>query len=343
MDGSRFDSLSRALAKATVTRAAFLQGLAASAIVHPGLRRAPEAAAARQPGKKRVRICLCSPTGCQTKTVRKANRGTIIRRHAPCASSGACTGVNPCATPVCTPDCERKVCGNDGCGGRCGSCDSDQVCADGRCAWRCPGGQKDCAGECIPSNQCCTASDCPAITPACCGGACLDTATDRHNCGACGVRCAGDRACTGGVCEESCASYGASACATPSTECGANILTCGSNPNCWAMPTTGGCCACAGSPGRARQACTGNQDCELAAQCNPSGRTCIGNQELPCRSDADCASLLVCRNGACGGQICLTDADCAEALGPESVCISGADLPCTAGGANVCWTLCAAV
>jgi hypothetical protein len=36
----------------------------------------------------------------------------------------------------------------------------------------------------------------------------------------------------------------------------------------------------------------------------------------------------------------MTDADCEEALGPDTVCMSGADLPCSGNGANVCWTLC---
>lgn len=343
MDGSRFDFLSKALATATVSRATVLQGLVAGAVASIGLGRAPEQAAARKSGKKRVKVCLCDPTGCQTKTVKKADRGTFIQRNAPCASSGACTGANPCAKPVCTPNCDRKVCGSDGCSGQCGTCDPDQVCADGRCAWTCPGGQKNCAGECIPSNQCCTSSDCPAAIPDCCGGACVDMTSDDRNCGGCGVRCSRDEACIGGQCEGACASYGASECETPSTTCDANIITCGGNDNCWAMPTTSGCCACSAAPGRSHRPCSGNQDCVSAARCDeivPGNGFCSGDSDLPCREDADCASLLTCRSGACGGQICKTDADCEAALGPGTVCISGAELPCTANGANICWTLC---
>jgi hypothetical protein len=340
MDGSRFDTLSKALATARVSRATILRGLAFSAIIHLGVRRAQEPAAARKRSSKHVKICLCDSTGCQTRTVRKANRGKVIRRHAPCATRGACTGVNPCAIPVCTPDCDRKVCGSDGCGGQCGTCDLDQVCADGRCAWECPGGQKACAGECIPSNQCCTSSDCPAVTPDCCGGACVDSATDTRNCGSCGTRCSGYWACIGGMCEGTCASYGASACDAPTTECGPTIVTCFGHPNCWALPTTSGCCACASAPARLRQTCTSSQDCLSAARCEILFGSCQGAQDLPCRSDADCASLLRCHDGACGGQVCVTDADCVGAFGPGTVCMSGADLPCMGNGANVCWTLC---
>lgn len=340
MDGSRFDSLSKALATATVSRATVLQGFVAGAMASIGLGRASEPAAARKSGKKRVKVCLCDPTGCQTKSVKKADRGKFIQHNAPCASSGACSGANPCATPVCTPNCDRKICGSDGCGGQCGTCDPDQVCANGRCAWTCPGGQKNCAGECIPSNQCCTSSDCPAAIPDCCGGACVDSATDRRNCGACGVRCSGDRACIGGMCEDPCASYGASACDTPSTECGPNILTCGGNQDCYALPTTSGCCACASSPVLSRLACTSRQDCVSAGWCDILFGSCVGDRNLPCSDDTDCTSLLVCRDGACGGQICVTDADCMGAVGPGTVCMSGAELPCMAGDANSCWTLC---
>jgi hypothetical protein len=343
MDGSHFDTLIKALATARVSRAAVFQGLAVSAAAYIGVRSDPAPAVARKRSKKRVSVCVCDPTGCQTRKVKKADRGKVIRRHAPCAARGACTGVNPCATPGCTPDCDRKVCGSDGCGGQCGTCDLDQVCADGRCAWECPGGQKACAGECIPSNQCCTSSDCPAATPECCGGACVDPETDPRNCGGCGVRCSRGQACVDSACEGTCTDYGASACETPTTVCGPNIVTCGGNPNCWAMPTTSECCACVGPPGRSHRPCTGNQDCLSAAECvlfGPGSGFCAGDQDLPCRADADCASLLVCSDGACGGQICTTDADCEETFGAGTACISGAALPCTANGANICWTLC---
>src|SRR5215212_893718 len=36
----------------------------------------------------------------------------------------------------------------------------------------CPEGQKSCRGSCLPSNQCCTDGDCPALRPSCQQGAC---------------------------------------------------------------------------------------------------------------------------------------------------------------------------
>ena len=147
-----------------------------------------------------------------------------------------------------------------------------------------------------------------------------------------------DTSCQNGTCQETCA-YGASACETPTTVCGPEIVTCGGNDNCWAMPTTSGCCACSSAPGRSHRTCGSGADCVSAARCDPLGN-CFGDRGLSCSSDNDCASLATCRDGECGGPICTTDDDCEAAVGPGTVCISGAELPCTAGGANICWTLC---
>lgn len=45
-------------------------------------------------------------------------------------SCGSCTGQTICQNEqcVCQPDCEGKQCGDDGCGGSCGSCPSGQIC-----------------------------------------------------------------------------------------------------------------------------------------------------------------------------------------------------------------------
>lgn len=43
----------------------------------------------------------------------------------------------------CIPDCDGKDCGDDGCGGTCGTCDDNLQCVDGVCTWE---GIKDCKG-----------------------------------------------------------------------------------------------------------------------------------------------------------------------------------------------------
>lgn len=43
------------------------------------------------------------------------------------------TGDTKVEDHTCTPSCAERVCGDDGCGGSCGSCDGTAVCHDGRC------------------------------------------------------------------------------------------------------------------------------------------------------------------------------------------------------------------
>lgn len=45
-----------------------------------------------------------------------------------CASTEECS-VDRLCLPICTPNCEGKVCGSDGCGGQCGTCPGDQLCS----------------------------------------------------------------------------------------------------------------------------------------------------------------------------------------------------------------------
>ena len=102
-----------------------------------------------------------------------------------CTDCGSCTG-------TCTPDCSMWECGDDGCGGSCGSCVLGQVCQSGICAGPCTPdcamsecGDDGCGGSCgtCPASQTCTFGFCS-------GGGCFPACT--------GMEC-GDDGC-GGVC-----------------------------------------------------------------------------------------------------------------------------------------------
>ncbi|MCA9526044.1 MAG: hypothetical protein KC549_07065, partial [Myxococcales bacterium] len=71
--------------------------------------------------------------------------------------------------PACEPACDGRVCGPDGCGGRCGDCGDGAVCDDGVCS----------------------RAGCPDDEFVC-GGDCADLLTDAAHCGSCGHDCAGD-------------------------------------------------------------------------------------------------------------------------------------------------------
>jgi hypothetical protein len=79
-------------------------------------------------------------------------------------------------TPPCTPTCAGKTCGDDGCGGSCGSCGANQACQ---------------GGSCVCTAQCCADTDCGACA-ACQNGACVTTSGAA--CGS-GGTCLANRSC----------------------------------------------------------------------------------------------------------------------------------------------------
>ena len=56
-------------------------------------------------------------------------------------------------TRTCTPSCSGKSCGDNGCGGSCGTCSTDKICSNGQCVTgTCPTGQTKCSdGTCKTS------------------------------------------------------------------------------------------------------------------------------------------------------------------------------------------------
>ena len=129
------------------------------------------------------------------------------------------------AEAVCTPDCEGKVCGDDGCGGSCGDCLGcegeilgEEMCTDGVCPmFCCP----DCTGRECGSDGC--------------GGACGDCAALYAEEWICGF----DGQCM--TCDPDCAGK----------ECGDD----GCGGSCGSCPVGGSCidgaCPCLEDPGSA--------------------------------------------------------------------------------------------
>ena len=75
----------------------------------------------------------------------------------------------------CQPNCSGRQCGDDGCGGSCGTCASLHTCNS--------------SGQCV-CNQ--------GLTD--CGGQCVDLNTDHANCGGCGSPCQANETCQSGHC-----------------------------------------------------------------------------------------------------------------------------------------------
>ncbi len=85
---------------------------------------------------------------------------------------------------VCNPQCDGKTCGDDGCGGSCGSCDDGASCVSGSCQ----------SSECSCGDQVCGPNACGESCGFCDGGMfCLaETCSDDGSCMstlACGMMC----------------------------------------------------------------------------------------------------------------------------------------------------------
>ena len=52
-----------------------------------------------------------------------------------CAAGASCSSAGQCTGGSCTPACSGKACGDDGCGGTCGTCAAIQGCNAGQCVW----------------------------------------------------------------------------------------------------------------------------------------------------------------------------------------------------------------
>lgn len=120
MDNRRFDAFTKTLTTGDSPRRTILQVLGASALAAVVGRFAGEDAEAK---KKRKR---------KRKKKKQASKPPA----------------------VCIPTCDGRTCGDDGCGGSCGGCGSNQACQDGTCVCACPGGQ-----VCLSNGSCATVCD----------------------------------------------------------------------------------------------------------------------------------------------------------------------------------------
>jgi N-acetylneuraminic acid mutarotase len=229
-----------------------------------------------------------------------------------------------CLDPTCTPICTGRRCGDDGCGGSCGTCDDDERCLDGRCVDEAGCGDAICAD----SEDC---STCPADCGACCGdGECAQdescancpidcTCPEGELCNVAAaecvigcepldcdtVECGGD-GCGGncGACEgDQICSTGA--CIDPPAVCGDDA--CEPGESCLDCPADCGfCCGdlrCLSEHGEDCATCPADCGCGLDERCNIAERAC----RPACVPDCDDR---VCGDDGCGA----TCGECQDAV-----------------------------
>jgi hypothetical protein len=227
----------------------------------------------------------------------------------------------PADDDSCMPNCTGKVCGDDGCGGFCGSCNAPQVCdANGQC------GDAGCVGD----------YQCAAPTPKC------DMVS-----GKC-VECVVDNDCTNPMC-----------CDSTNNTCTVTCQTTGCNPACGTQEycdTSTTPPHCVGGPTQDcnTTACTLALECTadpsysecdatLGVCCKPGGGPVAG-ECASCTDDTGCTAPLKCLGGfgtflpgACT-LVCATDTDCA-ALSTAKTCkppmLPIGDSTCDCGGGGL--------
>jgi len=186
-------------------------------------------------------------------------------------SCGTCEGGAVC-TPggqCCAPSCDGKSCGGDGCGGSCGTCEAGSVCnTDGQCVVGCA---PDCEGkECGPNGCGGVCGVCEGAQVCNSAGSCVDSCTP--DCGVGGSNACGDDGCGG-----SCGSCPAGATCDQVT----HLCVPGCTPDCApnGVPAQCGDDGCGGSCGT----CDAGLLCTLGGQC--------GNECVSCSFAPQCLSM----------------------------------------------------
>ncbi len=178
----------------------------------------------------------------------------------------------------CTPNCNGKFCGDDGCKGNCGTCLPGQTCGeDGKCSG-CPdtckgkecGDQcKGICGTCLPGQTCGEDGKCSGCPDTCKGKKCGDNGC-KGICGTClpGQTCGEDGKCSG--CPENCNGVN---CGPDCTDCRSCLpgQTCGKNGKCSGCPDKCSEINC----GSDCTDCTGS--CPSLQTCNEKVGYCVGN------------------------------------------------------------------
>ncbi len=211
-------------------------------------------------------------------------------------------------TVTCTPAaCGARVCGTDGCGGSCGSCENGETCNS--------------AGAC--------GCEAPELT---CGTQCADVRSDKDNCGGCGMVCEQGLICAGRQCTGTCKVLG-------TRDCGAGCIDILSDPlNC------GGCGKiCEAGLGCLNAECT-DEDGAVVAPPMPTGPV-VGDPEPVCMGD-DCTSACAEGRTQCG-DFCIDTVNdgancgaCGNVCAMNEACLGGACGAVCASGYSQCGSVC---
>lgn len=275
---------------------------------------------------------------------------------------GACSGCQTAPPPdvPCARNCAGRACGDDGCGGQCGTCGRGQMCSGGACVAGpdacvplCSGracGPDSCGGSC---GDCGGGGTCNAMTGQCCARQCAGRACGPDGCGGLCGNCGSGTTCnvSTGACQTVCVpSCAGRSCGD--NGCGGSCGTCSGGQSCNAsgvcqsacFARTGDACLtdsdCCAEAGGARTRCvrlTGvgtvcTAVCTSGAGCASGCCVSLTDGTRACNIPLFCANTSACIAGA--GQRCARDADCCrESSGmfnPTACTCFGSDCTCAA-------------
>ncbi|MEC9073032.1 MAG: hypothetical protein VX938_11650, partial [Myxococcota bacterium] len=221
-------------------------------------------------------------------------------------------GVPESASCVCVPACDGKVCGEDGCGGECGSCAAGTACQEGACETQiCTPGAPFCAGEVL--------STCDALGLAATSDDTTDCAAEHGGQGACEVTDADADAVPESascVCVPAC---DGKACGDDG--CGGECGACGDGTVC----LEGQCLDEICEPFNSTCIST-----SVAAVCNSTGTGHVAGSESACSGNQ------VCDGESCNDVVCDAGAAYCEDESTASVCNGTGTGPATEQGSQEC-------
>ena len=262
----------------------------------------------------------------------------------------------------CMPDCTEKECGNDGCGGSCGTCPAAApVCEDGICKVECV---PDCQGRECGDDGCGGACGaCPEATPLCQGGICMPECIpdcSGKECGGDGCggecgQCEQDEACVewackclnktcGGTCCEKDEVCCQGECCLPdcegkecgTDECGGSCAECGvhftcEDGQCIYQPYCGdGLCDL--ETDETCESCPGDCGCDCGEQCIQGACVYVACDGKECGNSGCSGSC-----GDCDADHVCVDGICEEYCVPECLFADGTPKEC---GPNGCGSIC---
>jgi hypothetical protein len=213
---------------------------------------------------------------------------------------------NKCGTTCTDLSKDPSNCG--ACGNR---CKASEKCINGACTLipSCPLGSFACGNNCCGVSQSCDPNTLTCTPSICqsgqtqCGSVCIDTSSDRFNCGGCGITCDITEQCISGKC----VSY----------TCGNG--KCDLTENCSTCPQDCGSCQCSvPTPDLCNGKCTNilsdSSNCGACGQACQTGYfcengVCKGMINANCTTDSDC-SQGNCINNKCQTITCITDSQC---------------------------------